>query len=101
MPKLLLIDDEIKLRELPKRILELEGYPVSEAGNAHSALKILDKQGIQVIARDTKLPDYQFIKLIQRLKTQFPLVEVILLTAYGTIAEMSLSALLFWPIMAN
>ncbi len=87
MPNLLLIDDEIKLRGLLKRILELEGYHVSEADNAYSAFKILEKQDIQVVVCDVKLPDAHGVELTQRLKTQFPLVEVILLTAYGTIAD--------------
>lgn len=87
MPNLLLIDDEIKLRGLLKRILELEGYHVSEADNAQSAFKILEKQDIQVIVCDVKLPDAHGVELTQRLKTQFPLIEIILLTAYGTIAD--------------
>ncbi|AEI49420.1 sigma-54-dependent transcriptional regulator [Runella slithyformis] len=87
MPNLLLIDDEIKLRGLLKRILELEGYHVSVADNAHSAFNILEKQDIQVVVCDVKLPDAHGVELTQRLKTQFPLIEVILLTAYGTIAD--------------
>ncbi len=60
---------------------------MSEADNAHSAFKILEKQDIQVVVGDVKLPDAHGIELTQRLKTQFPLVEIILLTAYGTIAD--------------
>ena len=87
MPNLLLIDDEIKLRGLLKRILELEGYQVSEAGDARSAWKILEKEDIQVVICDVKLPDAHGVELTQRIKDQFPLVEIILLTAYGTIAD--------------
>ena len=87
MPNLLLIDDEIKLRGLLKRILELEGYHVSEAGDARSAWKILEKEDIQVVVCDVKLPDAHGVELTQRIRSQFPLVEIILLTAYGTIAD--------------
>jgi two-component system, NtrC family, response regulator len=87
MPNLLLIDDEIKLRGLLRRILELEGYHVSEAGDARSAFPILEKQDIQVVVCDVKLPDVHGVELTQRIKTAFPLVEIILLTAYGTIAD--------------
>ena len=73
MPNLLLIDDEIKLRGLLKRILEFEGYHVSEADNAHSAFKILEKQDIQVVVCDVKLPDAHGVELTQRIKTQLPL----------------------------
>ncbi|MFN8346533.1 MAG: sigma-54 dependent transcriptional regulator [Spirosomataceae bacterium] len=87
MPNLLLIDDEVKLRGLLKRILELEGYHVSEAGDAQSAFKLLEKQDIQVVVCDVKLPDAYGVELTQRIKIAFPTVEVILLTAYGTIAD--------------
>ncbi|MFN3380085.1 MAG: sigma-54-dependent transcriptional regulator, partial [Runella zeae] len=87
MANLLLIDDEIKLRGLLKRILELEGYHVNEAGDARSAFQILEKQDIQVVICDVKLPDAHGVALTQQIKTQFPLLEIILLTAYGTIAD--------------
>ncbi|MDF7819522.1 sigma-54 dependent transcriptional regulator [Runella sp. MFBS21] len=87
MANLLLIDDEIKLRGLLKRILELEGYHVNEAGDARSAFQILEKQDIQVVVCDVKLPDAHGVALTQQIKTQFPLLEIILLTAYGTIAD--------------
>ncbi len=87
MVNLLLIDDEVKLRGLLKRILELEGYHISEAGDALTAFKILEKQDIQVVVCDVKLPDAHGVELTQRLKAQFPLIEIILLTAYGTIAD--------------
>lgn len=87
MANLLLIDDEVKLRGLLKRILELEGYQVSEAGDAKSARQLLEKQDIQVVVCDVKLPDAHGVELTKQLKASFPLVEFILLTAYGTIAD--------------
>lgn len=87
MPNLLLIDDEVKLRGLLKRILELEGYHVSEASDAKSARQLLEKQDIQVVVCDVKLPDAHGVELTKQLKASFPLVEFILLTAYGTIAD--------------
>lgn len=87
MANLLLIDDEVKLRGLLKRILELEGYHVSEAGDARSAFSILEKQDIQAVICDVKLPDAHGVELTKQLKASFPLIEFILLTAYGTIAD--------------
>jgi DNA-binding response OmpR family regulator len=43
MTNLIIIDDEVKLRGLLKRILELEGYHVSEAGDARSAFATFRK----------------------------------------------------------
>ncbi len=84
---LLLIDDEEKLRKLLARILTLEGYHVLEAADARSAFRILEKEAVQVILCDVKLPDAHGVELTQKLKSQYPDTEIILLTAYGTIGD--------------
>ena len=44
--KILIIDDEIKLRQLLTRIISLEGIEVSEANNCKEALQLLSKQSL-------------------------------------------------------
>jgi DNA-binding NtrC family response regulator len=83
----LLIDDEEKLRALLKRIIRLEGFVVMEAENLKSANRILDKEHIDVILCDVKLPDGNGVEFIRGVKAKFPLAEVILLTAYGNISD--------------
>lgn len=82
---ILLIDDEEKLRNLLKRIIGLEGYTVYEADSLKAGLRILDREPIQVILCDVKLPDGNGIDFIEKVKTRFPLIEIIMLTAYGNI----------------
>jgi two-component system NtrC family response regulator len=82
---ILLIDDEEKLRHLLKRIIGLEGYTVYEADSLKSGLRILEKEPIQVILCDVKLPDGNGIDFIEKIKPRFPLIEIIMLTAYGNI----------------
>lgn len=82
---ILLIDDEEKLRHLLKRIIGLEGYTVFEADSLKSGLRILEKEPIQVILCDVKLPDGNGIDFIEKIKPRFPLIEIIMLTAYGNI----------------
>jgi two-component system, NtrC family, response regulator len=84
---ILIIDDEEKLRGLLARILDLEGYHIYEAPNAKSALKILENSDIQLVISDVKLPDANGVELSGVIKKDFPLVEIIVLTAYGTIAD--------------
>ena len=86
-PKILLIDDEEKLRTLLAQILMLEGYEVIPAGNIKTALKQLEKEEIPVILCDVKLPDGNGVEAIVRLKQTSPYSEVILLTAYGNIPD--------------
>lgn len=87
LSKVLIIDDEENLRKLLKRIIELEGYTVFDAANAKAGLKVLDKEKIQAVISDVKLPDGNGIDLTATIKQNHPSVEVIVLTAYGTIHD--------------
>ncbi len=84
---ILIIDDEDQLRKLLSRLLALEGYTLHEAGNIRSALKILEKEEVQVILSDVKLPDGNGVELVQQIRTRYPEIETIVLTAYGNIAD--------------
>lgn len=87
MKKILLIDDEEKLRKLMARIIELEKIEVSQAENATAGLKLLEKQDFDVVICDVKLPDANGVELIPQMKRIQPLAEIILLTAYGNIPD--------------
>lgn len=84
---LLIIDDEKKLCDLMARILELEGYTVHKAYTGKEGLALLMQHEIAVVLCDVKLPDYNGIDLLALIKQQKPQVQVINLTAYGTIAD--------------
>jgi two-component system NtrC family response regulator len=84
---ILIIDDEEKLRALMKRIIALEGFTIIEAGNLKAGIKILEKQSVDVVLCDVKLPDGNGVDFILQVKNIFPQVEVILLTAFGNIPD--------------
>jgi DNA-binding NtrC family response regulator len=84
---ILIIDDESRLRQLLARILELEGYVVLQAENGRSGLKVLERETVQLVICDVKLPDKNGIELSAQIKQLYPATEIILLTAYGTIAD--------------
>jgi DNA-binding NtrC family response regulator len=85
--KLLIIDDEERLRQLLARILQLEGYTVIQAATGKEGLRQLDNHTVDVIVCDVKLPDANGIELTKTIKTAHPAVEIIMLTAYGTIND--------------
>lgn len=87
MRTVLIIDDEEKLRTLLARIIESEGFEVVEAGDCRSGLKKLEQFAIDVVLSDVKLPDGNGVDLLPKIKSAHPLVEVILLTAYGNIND--------------
>jgi DNA-binding NtrC family response regulator len=84
---ILIIDDEVKLRSLLSRIISLEGFTVLEAGDAKCGLKILDKEEVSVVISDVVLPDTNGVELTRIIKEKYPQVEVIVLTAFGTISD--------------
>jgi two-component system, NtrC family, response regulator len=84
---ILIIDDETKLRGLLARILSLEGYSIHEAADAKKAWKILESEEIKLILCDVKLPDANGLNLTAQIKAKYPAIEIIVLTAYGTIVD--------------
>lgn len=89
MKRILLIDDEEKLRKLMARIigLEGEGYEVNETSNLRSATKLLSHTDFDVVLCDVKLPDGNGVEFVREVKRLQPYAEVILLTAYGNIPD--------------
>ncbi|HZY81863.1 MAG TPA: sigma-54 dependent transcriptional regulator [Cyclobacteriaceae bacterium] len=87
MPAVLIIDDELTLRGLLARIIQLEGYHVFEATTIKDGLKVLARENIQVVVSDVKLPDGNGVDLTARIHAEFPGVEIIVITAFGTIED--------------
>ncbi len=85
MATVLIIDDEENLRKLLARVIELEGYQVLQAGTIKEGMKILNREPVQVVVSDVKLPDGNGVDLTSRIVSEHPGTEVIVLTAYGTI----------------
>lgn len=91
-PKILILDDEDKLRNLLGRIITLEGFEVTEVENCEKALQKLKttqktNAPFQVMLCDVKLPDGNGVELSQKIKQLYPELEIILLTAYGNIPD--------------
>jgi two-component system, NtrC family, response regulator len=84
---ILIIDDEERLRNLLARIISLEGYSVTEASNSKAALKTLEKEDFHLVISDVKLPDANGVDLTAIIKTTYPHIEIIVLTAFGTIQD--------------
>lgn len=85
--KLLVIDDEERLRKLLARILQLEDFDVLEAPTAKEGLRKLEHEVVDVVISDVKLPDGNGIDLTKTIKAAYPAIEIIVLTAYGTIND--------------
>ena len=87
MSKILIIDDEEKIRTLLSKIISLEGFEVVQAGDIKSGLKKLETADVDAVICDVKLPDGSGVEATKNIKEKYPSVEIILLTAYGNIAD--------------
>ena len=87
LPKILVIEDENKFSGLLSRIIEVEGYQVLQAQSARAGLKLLEDDEVRVVISDVKLPDANGVELVKRIKELRPYIEVINLTAFGSIKD--------------
>lgn len=85
--KVLIIDDEEKIRTLLSKIISLEGFEVFQAGDLKNGLKKLETTDIDVVICDVKLPEANGIESTKTIKEKYPYTEIILLTAYGNIPD--------------
>ena len=85
MANILVVDDEEGIREFLSDALELDDHSVSEANSAEAALATLKKQSFSLVITDLNMPGMGGMELLRWIRQQQPEVEVIVLTAHGTV----------------
>lgn len=85
--RILLVDDEEKIRETFKLVLEGEGYEVETAVNGQDALNILKEKEFHVLITDFKMPKMNGLQLLKKVKENNIKVVVIFITAYSDIKD--------------
>ncbi len=83
--KLLVVDDEAIIRESLHDWLSDAGYLVLTAENGPQALEIIEKEKPSIAIVDLVMPGMDGIELLKRAKKISPRIEVIIITAYGSI----------------
>ncbi len=91
-PTVLIVDDQESIRHALSKMLTKEGYEVLLAKEGDEALETLRKRKVNVILSDLKMPKMDGVQLLKTSKLIRPEVEVILITAHGTI-EKAVSAM--------
>jgi two-component system response regulator PilR (NtrC family) len=84
MPRILIVDDELSMRDFLKILFEKEGYDVTVAPDAVTALKISDSEEFDIAITDIRMPGMNGLDLLTELKHRFPTLPVIMLTAYAS-----------------
>ena len=84
---LLVADDDPGLRESLQRTLTRAGYRVVLASDGRAALEQLQGGGVDLVLTDLKMPGLTGLELLRAVKAIAPDLDVILLTAFGTVEE--------------
>ncbi|MBR2979628.1 MAG: response regulator [Myxococcaceae bacterium] len=81
-PNILIVDDDMAVREVLSVLLSEEGYACTCAPDARTALALMP-QGFQLVVSDLKMPDYDGLWLLDRIRESDQDIAVIMLTGYG------------------
>lgn len=89
---ILVIDDELSMRELLEFMLEKEGYRVSCAENGSKAIELVEKMHFDLLLCDIRLGDMTGLEVLKAAKQKNPQTVVIMISAYAT-AETAVEAM--------
>jgi CheY-like chemotaxis protein len=82
--RVLVVDDEEDILWSLQEELSREGIEVLTATNGKEALKVLQKEPVDFLIADIRMPDMSGVDLLLKAKEKFPELKVIVMTAYGS-----------------
>ena len=83
--RVLVIDDEIDIRESLETLLSLEGYSVDLAQNAGEGLRALDLRAYDLVLLDLMMPDRSGMEVLREVRERDQETPIFLITAYGSV----------------
>ncbi len=92
MFNILVVDDELSMREFLELMLSKEGYSVTGAESGYQANQLLEKQFFDLILLDIRLGDISGLDVLRKAKERHPKSIVIMISAYAT-AENAVEAM--------
>jgi len=81
--KILIVDDEISMREFLSILLQREGYAPETAENSEAALKLLSEKEFELVISDVNMPGLDGIGLLGKIKASSPDTTVMMITAFS------------------
>ena len=85
MANLLVVDDELGMRQFLTHLLQREGHMVRVAGNGNEAMALLREERADVLLSDVRMPDMGGIDLLKAARELLPDIEVIMMTAFANV----------------
>jgi len=85
MARILIIDDDLQIREMMEQMLQKEGYETISASDGQIAMKICWKNPADIVITDIIMPEKEGIETIVELKREFPGIKIIAMSGGGRI----------------
>ena len=85
--KILVVDDEVRMRESVRDLLHAYGHSSIVAANGHIALDILREKPIELILLDLNMPEISGLEFLELLKTDFTDIDVVIVSGEATFAN--------------
>jgi two-component system response regulator PilR (NtrC family) len=85
MANLLVVDDELGMRQFLTHLLQREGHVVRVAGNGNEAMALLREERADLLLSDVRMPDMGGIDLLKAARELLPDIEVIMMTAFANV----------------
>ncbi len=82
---ILVVDDDLIIRQVVTRHLSLLGHAVDHAGNGIEALSAIDRKRYDIVVTDLQMPGMDGHELLMRLRQDQPLIRAIVMTSYVTL----------------
>jgi CheY-like chemotaxis protein len=83
MARILVVDDDERVRTTARALLEADGFQVIEAGSGNAALQMLGAEAVDAVLTDIFMPDTDGIELIHAVRRQFPDLPVVAMSGGG------------------
>ncbi len=87
--KILVVDDEITIRDSLKIVLDEEGYTTATAAHGAEALEMAKEDHFDIIITDLKMPEMDGMTLLQKCRQTCPQTSIIIITAHGSLDSAS------------
>ena len=84
-PSILVVDDELLIRDLLYDFFQQQGWTIAVAENGARALEILRSRKIDILLTDIKMPQMDGLALTTQVRSLYPDIPVVLMTGYPSV----------------
>ena len=83
MARILIIDDDVQILKMLRKMLELEGHEVVDATDGNKGLKLYREDPTDLVITDIVMPEKEGIETIVDLRREFPEAKIIAMSGGG------------------